>query len=136
MLAPLNRGSGLLIGPLADARNTFDGEIAKITGLLTTGGHLLDYAGPFLGADGPRTYLLAGENNAEMRDQGAVLSWALLTANDGTFSMTHAQSVGTLSIRHPADVTLPAGTVSAFGLLQPTQDLAVGERDGRLPAVR
>jgi hypothetical protein len=120
-LRPLDRGSGLLIGPLASARNSFDHEITKITALLTTGQHLLTYAGPFLGADGPRTYLIAGENNAEMRDQGAVLSWAILTARDGTFSMSHAQSVGTLQIRHPAPVHLPQGTEAAFALLQPTR---------------
>lgn len=120
-LRPLDRGSGLLIGPLATARTNFDTEITKITDLLVSGEHLLTYAGPFLGADGPRTYFLAGENNAEMRDQGSVLSWALLTANDGTFSMTSAQSVGTLSIRRPAPVALPPGTQTAFGVLQPTR---------------
>ena len=119
-LRPLNRGSGLLIGPLATARDTFDKEIVQVTGLLTTGGNLLNYAGPFLGTDGPRTYFVAGENNAEMRDQGAVLSWAILTANNGTFSMTKSHSVGTLHIRHPAPVRLPAGTLKAFGLLNPT----------------
>ncbi|HUD70036.1 MAG TPA: DUF4012 domain-containing protein [Acidimicrobiales bacterium] len=121
VLRPLNRGSGLLIGPLASARDTFDSEITKITALLSTGGDLLNYVGPFLGADGPRTYLLAGENNAEMRDQGAVLSWALLTANNGTFSMSHAASVGTLTIQHPAPLRLPKGTQEAFGDLQPEQ---------------
>ena len=121
VLTPLNRGSGLLIGPLASARDSFDTELTKITALLTTGGDLLNYVGPFLGADGPRTYLLAGENNAEMRDQGAVLSWALLSANNGTFSMSHAQSVGTLMLGHPAPLRLPAGTEQAFGDLQPEQ---------------
>jgi hypothetical protein len=120
-LKPLDRGSGLLVGPIASARDSFDKEIGRISALLQTGQHLLSYAGPFLGADGPRTYLVAGENNAEMRDQGAVLSWAVLTAKDGTFTMSHASSVGTLSIRHPAPVTLPRGTESAFGPLDPTQ---------------
>ncbi len=120
-LRPLDRGTGLLIGPIASARHTFDTEITKITGLLVSGQHLLDYAGPFLGADGPRTYLVAGENNAEMRDQGAVLSWAILTANNGTFSMQRPSSVGTLRLAHPAPVPLPAGTAAAFGLMDPTQ---------------
>jgi hypothetical protein len=120
-LGPLDRGSGLLIGPIASARDTFDREITKITGLLSTGGELLNYVGPFLGSDGPRTYLLAGENNAEMRDQGAVLSWALITANNGTFTMSHPASVGNLTIRHPAHFRLPPGTAQAFGVLQPEQ---------------
>jgi hypothetical protein len=120
-LRPLDRGSGLLIGPIASARDSFDKEIVKITALLSTGKHLLSYAGPFLGADGPRTYLVAGENNAEMRDQGAVLSWAVLTANNGTFKMGKASSVGKLRLAHPAPVPLPPGTESAFGLMDPTQ---------------
>jgi Protein of unknown function (DUF4012) len=120
-LHPLDRGAGLLVGPLANARNNFDSEITKVTALLTTGGHLLDYALPFLGADGPRTYLVAGENDAEMRDQGAVLSWAILTAKSGTFKMTKSHSVGTLRIRRPAPVRLPPGTLAAFGQLEPTQ---------------
>jgi|GEM_PF-446849 len=120
-LKPLNRGSGLLIGPLASARDSFDTELTKITALLSTGGDLLNYVGPFLGADGPRTYLLAGENNAEMRDQGAVLSWALLSASNGTFTMSHPASVGNLTIRHPAPFRLPPGTAQAFGDLQPEQ---------------
>jgi Protein of unknown function (DUF4012) len=120
-LAPLNRGAGVLVGPIANARNSFDSEITKITSLLATGGQLLNYAQPFLGSDGPRTYFVAGENNAEMRDQGAVLSWAILTANNGTFSMTKSHSVGTLRIRHPAPIRLPPGTLAAFGQLEPTQ---------------
>jgi Protein of unknown function (DUF4012) len=120
-LTPLNRGSGLLVGPIASARDSFDKEITQVTALLSTGGHLLDYAQPFLGSDGPRTYFVAGENNAEMRDQGAVLSWAILTARNGTFTMTKSHSVGTLRIRHPAPIRLPQGTLAAFGQLQPTQ---------------
>ena len=120
-LRPLDRGSGLLVGPLASARDTFDREIVKVTSLLGTGQHLLDYAGPFLGTNGPRRYLIAGENNAEMRDQGAVLSWAILTAQNGTFTMSSAASVGKLAIRHAAPVALPPGTAVAFGALQPTR---------------
>jgi hypothetical protein len=120
-LRPLDRGSGLLIGPLASARDSFDKQIVKITSLLSTGQQLLTYAGPFLGSEGPRVYLIAGENNAEMRDQGAVLSWALMTANNGTFSMTSPASVGKLALRHPAPYPLPAGTQAAFSLLQPTR---------------
>jgi hypothetical protein len=120
-LRPLDRGSGVLVGPIATARDNFDKETTKVTALLATGGNLLNYALPFLGADGPRTYFVAGENDAEMRDQGAVLSWAILTAKHGTFSMTKSHSVGTLRIRHPAPVRLPLATLAAFGQLEPEQ---------------
>jgi len=121
ILRPLDRGSGVLVGPLAGARSSFDKEIAKVTALLAAGGNLLDYAGPFLGGDGPRTYFVAGENDAEMRDQGAVLSWAILSAENGTFTMAKSHSVGTLRIRHPAQVPLPMGTLAAFGAMEPRQ---------------
>jgi len=120
-LAPLAEPIGGLISPLASAQATFDREDAKLVRLLHQGNAVLSYALSFLGADGPRTYLLAGENNAEMRDQGAVLSVAELTAADGTFGMGTAQSVGTLPVETPAAVAVPAGTEQIFGALQPTQ---------------
>ncbi|HVX19845.1 MAG TPA: DUF4012 domain-containing protein [Acidimicrobiales bacterium] len=120
-LAPLAKPVGGLISPLASAQATFDREDAKVVRLLHQGTAVLSYALPFLGADGPRTYLLAGENNAEMRDQGAVLSVAELTATDGTFSMATAESIGTLPLKTPAPVAVPAGTQQIFGPLQPTR---------------
>lgn len=120
-LKPLDRPTGGLLGPLASARQTFDRADAKTTALLRQGEQVLDYALPFLGADGPRTYLVAGENNAEMRDQGSVLSLAVMHAQGGTFSVGTTGSVGTFTLHTPADVTVPSGTAKVFGALKPTQ---------------
>jgi hypothetical protein len=119
-MSQLNRPEGDLIGPLATARREFDVDIAKITTDLSRGNQTLAYALPFLGADGSRTYLIAGENNAEMRDQGDVLSLALMNARNGTFDVNTIGSVDNIEPSRPVDVSVPAGTNRIFGGYLPT----------------
>ena len=77
---------------------------------------------PFLGGTGPWTYLVIGENNAEMRDQGATLSYALLNTANGTINVTNGGTVGNLNTPTPAlGVPIPLGTAAVFGRLLPTQ---------------
>jgi len=120
-LKHLVRPSDGLIGPLASARDRLNHLTTRIDHLLDQGYLGLRYAEDFLGAHGPRTYFLAGENNAEMRDQGAVLSWALLSTNAGHFDVNGAKSVGALALSSPAPVAIPPGTQAVFGSLQPTR---------------
>jgi hypothetical protein len=56
-----------------------------------------------------------------MRDQGAVLSWALLRADNGKFTMSDAASVGKIALHTPAAAITDPGTETAFGKLDPTQ---------------
>ncbi len=119
-LSGINRPSSGLIGPLATARQSFDKEDVKLVRLLSLSAKTIDFALPFLGADGPQTYLIAGENNAEMRDGGAVLSLDVLTAAGGTFTIAHDASYGNYALSSPAPVALPAGTEQVFGAYQPT----------------
>jgi hypothetical protein len=86
-MSSLNRPAGGLIGPIATARRDFDEQIEKITDDLGRGDRTLSYVLPFLGADGARTYLIAGETNADMRDQGDVVSLALMHTQKGTFNV-------------------------------------------------
>jgi hypothetical protein len=116
----MNRPSGGLLPPLAAGRQKFDRMDKKVTSLLNQGRQLVDYALPFLGVNGPRTYLLAMENNAEMRDQGAVLSYAVMTADNGTYSVDDAHPIGTIALSHPAAVPLAPGTQSVFSGYDPT----------------
>ena len=120
-LASTNRSSSGLIGPVASARQKFDQEDTKVLNLLGQGSDGLSYALAFLGADGPRTYLLAGENNAEMRDQGTVLSLATMSTSNGTFTIGTSASVGDYPLATPAPVAIPPGTAQVFGPLGPTQ---------------
>ncbi|HEY1987841.1 MAG TPA: DUF4012 domain-containing protein [Acidimicrobiales bacterium] len=119
-LSNMNRPSGGLWGPLGSARASFDAEDARLTALLGTGSSVLSYALPLVGADGPRLYLIAGENNAEMRDQGMVLSNALMHSADGTFSLD-STSPSDAALAEPVNVPLPPGTQAIFGALNPTE---------------
>jgi hypothetical protein len=117
----MDRPDGGLLHPLADARAKFDTLDLRIVSLLDQGQRLVSYAIPFLGGDGPRTYLVAAENNAEMRDGGAVLSYSVLTTDAGSYTATTAQTVGDIVLSHPAAVPVPAGTQAVFGGYAPTQ---------------
>ncbi len=119
-MAQLNRPVGDLIGPIGGARRDFDRQVAKITTDLDRGDQTISYALPFLGAEGARTYLIAGENNAEMRDQGDVLSLALMHAQHGTFDVDTVGSVDDIEPTQSVDVPIPAGTESVFGGYRPT----------------
>jgi hypothetical protein len=80
----------------------------------------MNYALPFLGANGPRTYLIAGENNAEMRAQGAVLSLAQMHTQNGTFGLDNTGSVDSIEPTTAVSVPIPSGTADIFGGYQPT----------------
>ena len=119
-MSSLNRPAGGLIGPIGAARRDFDRQVEKITNDLGRGDQTLSYALHFLGADGARTYLIAGENNAEMRDQGGVLSLALMHAQGGTFNVDTVGAVDNIEPSQAVNVLLPAGTAATFGAYQPT----------------
>jgi hypothetical protein len=119
-LAALDRPATGLLGPLASARRAFNREDQKLERLLNLSQRTIAFAEPFLGSNGPQTYLIAGLNNAEMRDGGAVLSLDLLTAADGSFSIQQDSSYGNYALNTPAPVALPAGTEQVFGAYQPT----------------
>ncbi|MGP0032252.1 MAG: DUF4012 domain-containing protein [Acidimicrobiales bacterium] len=120
-LVQLQRPTSGLWGPVGAARADFDHEDALLTDQLARGQQILRYALGFLGASGPRTYLLAAENNAEMRDQGAVLSVAFMQAGGGTLHVSRATSIGQYPLSDPVAVPLPSGLRTVFGSFQPTQ---------------
>jgi hypothetical protein len=65
-------------------------EAATVVGALHGASVLLP---PMLGADGPRTYVVAMQNNAELRSDGGIVgSLALLRAEGGTISVVQQAS--------------------------------------------
>jgi hypothetical protein len=119
--ASYNRPATGLWGSLGTAQREFDHEDTKLTNLLDDGDRAIAYALPFLGADGPRNYLVVGENNAEMRDQGATLSYSVLNTSNGAITETPGGSVEDIEPSAPvAGISIPAGTEKAFGGLDPT----------------
>ena len=113
--------SGDLWGPLGDARRQFDEVAASSSRRLTEGAEALGAARTFLGATGSRRYLVAVQNNAEMRDQGAVLSYVVVSFTGGRMSFDRRGSVADLQLVAPAPTAVPEGTQQVFGPLRPTQ---------------
>jgi hypothetical protein len=120
-LASLDRSDSGLWGPIRTARHKFNHDIGYVNGVLGKGGEALRYALPLLGQEGSKRYFLGLQNSAEMRDQGAVLSWAMLNTQDGNYSVDDPQSVATLRLENPVPFVLPAGTQEVFGPLEPTR---------------
>ena len=113
--------SGRLWGPLGDARRQFDDVAASTSRRLTEGAEALGAARTFLGAGGPRRYLVVAQNNAEMRDQGAVLSYVLITFDNGRMARERQGSVADLTLTAPTSTPVPPGTQEVFGSIAPTQ---------------
>jgi hypothetical protein len=115
------RSADGLFGPIKSARLSINRQLQTLNGLLKNADSALTFAQPFLGSTGPRRYFVAGLNNSEMRDQGMVLSWAILNVDGGHFEMSNASTVGTISLRKPAVILTDQGTRTVFGPLEPTR---------------
>ena len=115
------RSAAGLVGPIKSARVSINRQLRVLNGLLKNADSALTFAQPFLGSTGPRTYFVAGLNNSEMRDQGMVLSWAILKVNGGHFEMSQSSTVGSISLRKPAVILTDTGTRAVFGPLEPTR---------------
>jgi len=88
---------------------------------LVDGADALGAARTFLGSGGSRRYLVALQNNAEMRDQGIVLSYVPLAVRDGRLSFDKGGSTNDLPLDRPAPTPVPEGTQAVFGPARPTQ---------------
>lgn len=129
----VDRPSRGLLGPLATARREFDTLAQSTSSRLFNDAAALDVGQKLLGKNGSRHYLVALENNAEMRDQGTILSYALLTVDNGHLQITQhgpivtplqVPGLGTtqsLLLKSPAPIAVPAGTAQVFGFIDPTQ---------------
>lgn len=110
-----------LWGPLGDARATFDGFARSSANRLSNGADALAAARTFMGGAGDRHYLVALLNNAEMRDQGMVLSYALARFSGGRLGLDPGGSIHDISLDQPAPTPVPPGSDAVFGPLHPTQ---------------
>ncbi|MBV9041191.1 MAG: DUF4012 domain-containing protein, partial [Acidimicrobiia bacterium] len=120
-LARLNRSASGLWGPLGDARRQFDATAVRSSNSLLHAADVVHVAPAFLGSGGVRHCFVALENNAEMRDGGAVLSYATATFSRGKLSFESTASVLDIPLSHPAPTPIPLGTRALFGGLGPTQ---------------
>jgi hypothetical protein len=107
-------------GPLGHATTDLDRLLTGTTARLEHGAGAMRVASDLLGAGGPKRVFIALLNNAEMRDQGMVLSYATAETAKGGFRITHSGSVLDIPVGNAvSDPRLPAGTQQIFGALQP-----------------
>ncbi|OJZ65252.1 hypothetical protein BRW64_14465 [Mycolicibacterium diernhoferi] len=73
------------VSVLADARSQLQEQTAEIAGLLDNTALAARLAPPMMGADGPRTYFMAFQTNAEARGTGGLLGgFGVLRFDNGT----------------------------------------------------
>lgn len=98
---------------------------AKLSRLVSSVSPLLDSANTylpllpvFLGADSPRNYVIAFQNNAESRALGGTaLSFATLTIDKGKIALVSSVSAGFDHFKHYSDpvIPIPDGVEALFG---------------------
>jgi len=98
-----------LIGPLAHERNSFLSDLTQIRTTLARTTEAASAAATIL--QGPGTYLLVADNNAEMRSgSGAFLEAGIVTTAGGELHLS--------SMVPTSSLTLPVGAVTVSGDLQ------------------
>jgi hypothetical protein len=98
--------------PLADLRAQV-GKVATTTGTAARAVRLLP---PMLGADGPRSYLMLVQNNAELRATGGeVGSVVLLRATDGRIQVAGERTGGSLARLSTPPLPLSTQEQALFG---------------------
>ena len=76
-------------GPLKERFNSYVDRVGDLSRALGSAQKATEVLPGFLGADGPRDYLLVFQNNAEIRTSGGLPgSWAEVHAEDGRLEIT------------------------------------------------
>lgn len=108
-----------LAAPLTTAIGDLDRRMAGADRDVGTAAEVLDLAGPMLGRDGPRRYLLAVVTPAENRGSGGLIgNTAEISATAGKLALTSVQRIGDLNEAvddEAAARVLPAIYASAYG---------------------
>ena len=111
-LAGLQRPVGSLFGPVGANRVAFDRKVDHATNALKKLGAGLILADSIFGHSSSKILVLP-ENNAEMRDQGAILSYALLSVHGS--DINESSSGDSSSVVAPLPLAVPAsGGTRAF----------------------
>ncbi|WP_044883454.1 MULTISPECIES: DUF4012 domain-containing protein [Frankia] len=82
-----------LLGPVRQARSEAVEKIGKLSSLLDGAAEAVRIGPGMLGANGPRTYFIAFQNNAEIKGTGGLLGvFGVLTANHGKVDLVRTAS--------------------------------------------
>ena len=115
------------------ARSKLQAQIASVTGILDTTALAARLAPSMMGADGPTTYFMGFQTNAEARGTGGIIGgFGILRFNDG------APTVETLGANtalegpfHPID--LGAEYAADYGFTNPTTDIRNSNLSSNFP---
>jgi hypothetical protein len=114
VLQKLERPVGDLFGPVGRERASFNKKLAHSVHDLNIMGDALTVGRSILGDGGTSTVLVLPENNAEMRDQGAILSYSLMSVHGTTFSVLQSGHSYSHDLSSPLDVPLSPGAKEYF----------------------
>ncbi len=112
----------LLLGPVASVQRQVYAEAARRRAQFSSLSRALGLVGDMSGANGPRRYLIAVSNAAEMRGTGGmILSYGLLSGTGGRFTLDKFGPIDQIAL--PAPATLPTNPdyVTRFATYGPTQ---------------
>jgi hypothetical protein len=112
-----------LVGKVRRGVDKVYAQAAKRRSQLQSVGSAVTLLDDIAGVNGPRRYLIAVSNTAEMRGSGGmVLSYGVLQSAGGKVSLVHVGGIDELSLARPETTApFPADFMSQFGNLEPTQ---------------
>lgn len=114
--ATLQRPIGHLFGPVGHERAVFDQKVSRVRTALTNAENGLTVARSLFGNGATSTILVLPENNAEMRDQGTILTYSLMRVSGSYITVLHSGSVDNINLTHPLNVPSSPGTRTWFYL--------------------
>lgn len=112
-LGTINRAWVLpqISGPLKD----LDGQLEKVGGMLGEASNLLDFAVGYMGVDGPRTYILMVQNNAEtLALGGSAAAYTVLRVENGNIEVIDQAGSNDFVRGVPVDVPVDESAISLF----------------------
>lgn len=112
--ATLQRPVGHLFGPVGHERAVFDQKVSRVRTALTNALNGLTVVRSLFGNGATSTVLVLPENNAEMRDQGTILSYSLMQVRGSSISVLRSGSVSDINLTRPLDVPSSLGTKTWF----------------------
>jgi len=121
-LTGLQRPVGSLFGPVGANRAAFDRKVDHATNALKKLGAGLILADAIFGHSSSQILVLP-ENNAEMRDQGAILSYTLLSVHGSNIHEVSTGDTSSVVAPHPLAVPASGGTRAFFYGNGANQDL-------------
>ena len=87
----------------------FDLKVSRVLRALTNADNGITVASSLFGSGGTSTVLVLPENNAEMRDQGAILSYSLMRIHGSSFSVLQSGTVTNVNPTSAVDVQSSLG---------------------------